>query len=44
MIALLESTVGRRDPLLIEQSPASKGFRPGANSFDDRAYLRCLLS
>lgn len=34
----------RRDPLLIEEVPATKGFRPGANSFDDRAYVRCLVS
>ncbi|WP_439378319.1 hypothetical protein [Amycolatopsis lexingtonensis] len=29
-----------RDPLMIEEPPETKGLRPGADSFDDRAYLR----
>jgi hypothetical protein len=29
-----------RDPLMIEDPPETKGLRPGADSFDDRAYLR----
>jgi hypothetical protein len=33
----------RRDPLMIEDPPETKGLRPGANSFDDRAYLRVML-
>lgn len=32
-----------RDPLMIEDPPETKGLRPGANSFDDRAYLRLEL-
>lgn len=33
----------RRDPLLIDDVPETKGLRPGAHSFDDRAYLRLTL-
>ena len=29
-----------RDPLRIGEQPSTKGLRPGANSFDDRTYLR----
>ncbi|MGW4062266.1 hypothetical protein ACWEGE_28565 [Amycolatopsis sp. NPDC004747] len=32
-----------RDPLMLAP-PETKGLRPGANSFDDRAYLRVTLS
>ncbi|MGW3964957.1 hypothetical protein ACWED2_34420 [Amycolatopsis sp. NPDC005003] len=32
-----------RDPLMLDP-PETKGLRPGANSFDDRAYLRLRLS
>ncbi|MFI5586930.1 hypothetical protein ACIA5G_17930 [Amycolatopsis sp. NPDC051758] len=32
-----------RDPLMIEDPPETKGVRPAANSFDDRAYLRVRL-
>ncbi|SEF34280.1 hypothetical protein SAMN05421837_107302 [Amycolatopsis pretoriensis] len=32
-----------RDPLMIEDPPETKGLRPAANSFDDRAYLRVRL-
>lgn len=38
-----ESALERRlaeDPLLIGRHPATKGVRPGARSFDDRAYVR----
>ncbi|MEV6645479.1 hypothetical protein [Amycolatopsis sp. NPDC051371] len=31
-----------RDPLMIDP-PETKGLRPAANSFDDRAYLRVRL-
>jgi hypothetical protein len=31
-----------RDPLMLEP-PETKGKRPAANSFDDRAYLRVAL-
>lgn len=30
----------RRDPLMIEEPPATKGLTQGKNSFDDRAYIR----
>lgn len=33
----------RRDPLMIEDPPETKGRRVGANSFDDRAYIRISL-
>ena len=38
----LESVL-RRDPLLTELHLAAKGWRPGAASFDDRAYVRLEL-
>jgi hypothetical protein len=28
---------------MIEDPPETKGLRPGANSFDDRTYLRLAL-
>lgn len=31
------------DPLMIADPPETKGVRPGANSFDDRAYVRVAL-
>ncbi|GHF49959.1 hypothetical protein FHX82_003828 [Amycolatopsis bartoniae] len=33
-----------RDPLMIEEPTATKGVGRGANSFDDRAYIRVRLS
>ena len=33
-----------RDPLMIEDPPATKGVIPGALSFDDRTYLRVEIS
>jgi hypothetical protein len=32
-----------RDPLMIEEPPATKGVRPGAISFDDRSFIRVKL-
>ena len=32
-----------RDPLMIDGTPQTKGVAPGANSFDDRLYLRVRL-
>ena len=32
-----------RDPLMIDGTPQTKGVQPGANSFDDRLYLRVAL-
>jgi hypothetical protein len=32
-----------RDPLLIDDPPATKGWVPGASSFDDRSYVRLRL-
>lgn len=32
-----------RDPLLIEDPPATKGWLPGTQSFDDRCYVRVAL-
>lgn len=39
---LLADRLGR-DPLMIEEPPATKGLRPHSASFDDRAYLRVLV-
>lgn len=40
---LLAERIGR-DPLMIEAPPQTKGVAPGANSFDDRLYLRVALT
>jgi glycerophosphoryl diester phosphodiesterase len=42
-LAETERLLARRlaaDPLLVGEPPATKGCRPGAESFDDRSYLR----
>ena len=31
------------DPLMIEEPPATKGWMVGQSSFDDRAFVRCLV-
>jgi hypothetical protein len=33
-----------RDPLMIADPPETKGVRPGAHSFDDRAFVRVRLN
>ncbi|MHB8188079.1 MAG: hypothetical protein ACYDDU_18835 [Dermatophilaceae bacterium] len=33
----------KADPLMIDETPATKGWRPGTLSYDDRTYLRVLL-
>jgi len=32
-----------RDPLMIEEPPTTKGVMPGADSFDDRSFIRVRL-
>lgn len=34
----------KRDPLLVAEPPQTKGWRPGAASYDDRAYVRVRLT
>eukprot|EP00978_Attheya_sp_CCMP212_P011107 scaffold27157_cov59-Attheya_sp.AAC.1 len=37
------NTIINQDPLMIRQYPSTKGVQPGAESFDDRTYLRIAL-
>jgi hypothetical protein len=34
----------REDPLMIDEPPATKGVRPGQESFDDRTWLEIARS
>uniref|UniRef100_A0A7S2UT86 PPM-type phosphatase domain-containing protein n=1 Tax=Attheya septentrionalis TaxID=420275 RepID=A0A7S2UT86_9STRA len=37
------NTIINQDPLMTRQYPSTKGVQPGAESFDDRTYLRIAL-